>query len=133
MHFDYRFGSIDFVMKYLCLIYLDEQALDAMPAQEMNGLNAAHLDLNDNLRSSGHFIEAEALQPARTTTCVRVRNGKTLVTDGPFAESKELVAGFYLIDARDLNEAIEVASKIPSARLGTVEVRPTRQLVVEGR
>ena len=120
-------------MKYLCLIYLDEQALDAMPADEMNSLNAAHLDLNDNLRSSGHFIEAEALQPVRTTTCVRVRNGKTLVTDGPFAESKELVAGFYLIDARDLNEAIEVASRIPSARLGTVEVRPTRQLVVEGR
>jgi hypothetical protein len=125
----YRIGE----MKYLCLIYLDENELDAMPAADLNTLNAAHLDLNDGLRTSGHFIEAEALQPARTTACVRVRKGKVSVTDGPFIEAKELVAGFYLIEARDLNEAIEVASRIPSATFGTVEVRPTRQLVVEGR
>jgi hypothetical protein len=120
-------------MKYLCLIYLDEQAMDAMPVAEMNDLNAEHLDLNDGLRTSGHFIEAEALQPARTTACVRVRNGKASVTDGPFTETKELVAGFYLLEARDLSEATGLAAQIPSARLGTVEVRPTRQLVVEGR
>jgi len=121
------------IMKYLCLIYLDERELDAMPAAEMNDLNAEHLDFNDGLRASGHFIEAEALEPARTTTCVRVRRGKASVTDGPFAEAKELVAGFYLIEAQDMNEAIEVAARIPSAGFGTVEVRPTRQLIVDGR
>ena len=120
-------------MRYLCLIYLDEKEMDAMPAGDMNALNAEHLDLNDSLRKSGHFIEAEALEPARTTACVRVRKGKKSMTDGPFTEAKELVAGFYLIEARDLSEATEVAARIPSARLGTVEVRPTRQLVVEGR
>ena len=120
-------------MKYLSLIYLDEQVLDAMPAGEMSALNAEHLDFNDGLRASGHFIQAEALEPARTTACVRVRGGKASVTDGPFAEAKELVAGFYLIEARDLSEATEIAARIPSARLGTIEVRPARQLVVEGR
>jgi hypothetical protein len=120
-------------MKYLCLIHRSEEELDAMPAPELNTLNARHLDFNDSLRSSDHFVEAEALEPARTTACVRVRGGKVSVTDGPFAESKELVAGFYLIDASDLNEAIEIASKIPSAFMATVEVRPTRELVVEGR
>jgi hypothetical protein len=120
-------------MKYLCLIHLDEKELDAMPAGDMNALNAEHLDFNDGLRAGGVFIEAEALAPARTTACVRVRQGKTSVTDGPFTETKELVAGFYLIEARDLDEAIQVAARIPSARLGTVEVRATRQLVVEGR
>ncbi|OLC05279.1 MAG: dehydrogenase [Gemmatimonadetes bacterium 13_1_40CM_69_22] len=120
-------------MKYLCLIYLDEKKMDAIPAGEMNALNAQHLDFNDGLRTSGHVIEAEALEPARTMACVRVRRGKASITDGPFAESKELVAGFYLIDARDLSEAVQVAARIPSAPLGTVEVRATRQLIVEGR
>lgn len=120
-------------MKYLCLIYMDERQLDAMPAGDLNALNSEHLDLNDGLRKSGHLVEAEALQPARTTTCVRVRNGKTMITDGPFVETKELVAGFYLIEARDLDEAIALAARIPSARFGTVEVRAVRQLVVEGR
>lgn len=119
-------------MKYLCLIYLDEKRMDAMSAGDMSALNAEHLDLNDGLRKSGHFVEAEALAPASATACVRVRHGKVSVTDGPFAESKELVAGFYLIEAHDLSEAVEVAARIPSAPLGTVEVRPTRQLVVDG-
>jgi len=118
-------------MKYLCLIYLNEQELDAMPAGDLNSLNAAHLDFNDGLRASGHFIEAEALEPAATTACVRVREGKPSVTDGPFTETKEMVAGFYLIEARDLREAVAIAAKIPSAPLGVVEVRPTRQLVVK--
>lgn len=120
-------------MKYLCLIYLNEQEMDALPAAEMNSLNARHLDLNDDLRASGHFIEAEALEPAATTACIRVRNGKAAVTDGPFAESKEMVAGFYLIEARDMPEAIQIAARFPSAPHGRVEVRPTRQLIVEGR
>lgn len=119
-------------MKYLCLIYLNESELDAMPASDMNTLNAAHLEFNNGLRKSGHFIEAEALEPAGAAACVRVRRGTTSVTDGPFTESKELVAGFYLIEARDLDEAVAVAKRIPSAPMGTIEVRPTRQLIVDG-
>jgi hypothetical protein len=121
-------------MKYLCLIYLNEAEMDAMPAREMDALNAAHLDLNDDLRRSGHFIEADALAPARETATIRVRKGRaTKVTDGPFTESKELVAGFYLIEAENMEEATKIASRFPSAPLGTVEVRPTRQLIVPGR
>ena len=119
-------------MKFLCLIHLNEKELDAMPADEMNSLNARHLEFNSGLRKTGHFIEAEALEPAAAMARVRVRKGKTSVTDGPFAETKEIVAGFYLIEARDLHEATEIASRIPSATLGTVEVRPTRKLIVDG-
>lgn len=118
-------------MKYLCLIHLDEEQMDAMPAAEMNALNAAHLRLNDELRGSGHFIEAEALQPSRDAACVRVRGGKATVTDGPYAETKELVAGFYLLEARDMDEALRLAARLPAAVHGTVEVRPTRQLIVD--
>jgi hypothetical protein len=120
-------------MRYLCLIYMNEQELDAMPAAEMSALNAAHWDFNDNLRASGQFIQAEALEPARATACVRVRQGKTRVTDGPFTESKEMIAGSYVIEARDMSEATEIASRIPSAPLATIEVRPARQLIVQGR
>lgn len=119
-------------MRYLCLIYLDEKELAVMPERDMNELNARHLELNDELVGSGHFIEAEALQPASDSTCVRVRNGRTALVDGPYAETKEMVAGFYVVEARDLNEAIQVASRIPSATLGTVEVRPCRDLEVDG-
>lgn len=120
-------------MKYLCLIYLNEDEMDAMPTQEMDALNAAHLDFNDSLRESGHFIEAEALAPGRSTARIRVRKGNVSVTDGPYTESKELVAGFYLIEAESMEEAISIASRIPSAPLATIEVRPTRQLIVPGR
>ena len=117
-------------MKYLVLIYLSEKELDAMPAGDMSALNQRHIDFNDGLRASGHFIEAEALEPAAATACVRVRQGKATITDGPFAESKEMVAGFYLIEARDLEEATQIAARIPSGPMGTIEVRPTRQLIV---
>jgi hypothetical protein len=110
-------------MKYLCLVYLDENELPAIPDSECMACGAA-------LRESGHSIAAEALQPVHTATTVRVRNGKVSITDGPFAETKEQLAGFYLIDARDLNEAIQLASKIPPARVGSIEVRPTRELGV---
>ena len=119
-------------MRYLCLIYLDERELAAMPQKEMDALNARHLRFNEELVASGHFVEAEALQPAASTTAIRVRNGKPALTDGPYAETKEMVAGFYVIEARDLNEAIQVAARIPSAPLGTVEVRPCRDLEVDG-
>jgi hypothetical protein len=119
-------------MRYLCLIYLNEAELAAMPEKDMSALNARHLAYNDELLGSGHFVEAEALQSPATSTCVRVRNGKASLTDGPYAETKEMVAGFYLIEARDLNEAIQVASRLPSAPLGVVEVRPCRDLEVDG-
>jgi len=119
-------------MRYLCLIYLNEAELAAMPEPQMSALNARHLEFNDGLVDGGHFIEAEALEPAGATTCIRARQGRTAVTDGPYAETKEQLAGFYLIEARDLNEAIQVASRIPSAPLGAIEVRPCRDLIVEG-
>jgi hypothetical protein len=110
-------------VKYLCLVYLEEQKLRAVPDTECAACGAG-------LRQSGVLIAAEALQPIETATTVRVRHGKLSVTDGPFAETKEALAGFYLIDARDLNEAIQVASKIPPAREGSIEVRPVRELDV---
>ncbi|HXF77261.1 MAG TPA: YciI family protein [Usitatibacter sp.] len=119
-------------MRYLCLIYLDERQLAAMPEAEMSALNARHLAFNEEILGSGQFIEAEALQPAAAATCLKVRNGKVALTDGPYMETKEMVAGFYLIEARDLNEAIQVASRLPSAPLGTIEVRPCRDLEVLG-
>ena len=108
-------------MKYLCLVYLEEQKLHAVPDSECATCGAG-------FRKSGLLIAAEALQPVETATTVRVRNGKVSITDGPFAETKEQLAGFYLIEARDLNDAIQVASKIPPAREGSIEVRPVRQL-----
>ena len=118
-------------MRYLCLIHLDEAEMAAMPAREMDALNAGHLDLNDELRASGHLIEAEALQPSREAA--HLRRGKRAVLDGPFTETKELVAGFYLIEARDMDEAVEIASRFPGGRHGSVEVRPCRELIVPGR
>jgi hypothetical protein len=119
-------------VRYLCLIHIDEKVLLAMPQAEMDALNARHLALNEELLRSGHFVEAEALSPPASATCLRVRNGRAAVTDGPYAETKEMVAGFYLLEARDLNEAIQVAARIPGAALGTVEVRPCRDLEVAG-
>lgn len=108
-------------MKYLCLVYLEEQKLDAVHDSECAACG-------DGLRQSRTLIAAEALQPVETATTVRVRNGRVSVTDGPFAETKEQLAGFYLIEARDLNDAIQVATKIPPARVGSIEVRPVREL-----
>ncbi|HEX2077016.1 MAG TPA: YciI family protein [Longimicrobium sp.] len=121
-------------VRYLCLIYWNEHELETLPAAELSALEAAHLDFNDDLRQSGQLIEAEALQHSRESACVRVRRGKTSFTDGPFAESKEVVAGFYLLEVRDKEEALEIAARIPSATHATVErVRPIHTLVVAGR
>ena len=109
-------------MKYLCLVYGEEQAISKMP-------DAHCVAFDEEVRKSGHCIASEALQPVSTATTVRVRNGKVSVTDGPFAETKEQLAGFYLLEARDLNEALQMAAKIPPAREGSVEVRPVRELV----
>ena len=108
-------------MKYLCLVYMEQQKLHAVPDRECAACGAG-------LRNGGLLLAAEALQPVETATTVRVRNGKMSITDGPFSETKEQLAGFYLIEARDLNDAIQVAAKIPPAREGSVEVRPVREL-----
>jgi hypothetical protein len=115
-------------MKYLCLAYVDEKKWDMLPKSEQDALIDESLAYDEELRKSGHLVAAEALQSAETATTVRMRNGKVSVTDGPFAETKEQLGGFYLIDARDLNDAIQVASKTPCARLGSVEVRPVLEL-----
>ena len=108
-------------MKYLCLVYLDESRLDELPDEDCVAYDAS-------IRKSGHCIASEALQSVQTATTVRVRNGRLTVTDGPFAETKEQLAGFYMIEARDLNEAIQIAEKIPPARVGAIEVRPIRPI-----
>ncbi len=108
-------------MKYLCLVYSNEKELEGFPDDEC-------VAYDESLRANGRCIASEALQPVETATTVRVRNGKMSVTDGPFAETKEQLTGFYLVDARDLNEAIQIAGNIPPARVGSIEVRPVRQL-----
>lgn len=115
-------------MNYLALVYYQEQQIDAMTEQEWHDLNQQCIRCVEGLTESGHFIAGQALQPTRQATTIRVRDGETLVTDGPFAETKEQLAGFYMLEARDLNEAIQLASKIPPAQLGSVEIRPIRQL-----
>src|SRR5262245_61374016 len=111
-------------MKYLCLVYLDETKLDAVPDRYC-------MAFAETLRKSGRHLGAEALQRVATATTVRVRDGKASLTDGPFAETKEQLAGFYLIDAKDLDDAIQVAPKIPPARVGSIEVRPVREVSAE--
>src|SRR4029079_6428070 len=118
-------------MKYLCLVYYDEKKVYSMPKSDWKGLVSECLDYGAEVRESGHFLDAEAFLPVETATTVRVRNGRISTTDGPFAETKEQLAGFYLMEARDLNEAIQVASRIPPARLGSIEVRPIRDLTKE--
>lgn len=115
-------------MKYLCLIFVDEQMYDALPQAVQNTYIDEHLAFDDALRAQGHLIVTEALQSAKSANTLKLRNGKLSITDGPFAETKEQLGGFYLFEARDLNDAIRIAAKIPSARIGNVEVRPILEL-----
>jgi len=115
-------------MKYLCLVYANEQALHSSPDSPHDSECHAYAQ---RVQESGRMLAAEALQSVQTATTVRMRGGKLDITDGPFAETKEQLAGFYLIEARDLNEAIQLAGHIPAARVGCVEVRPVRQLDVD--
>ncbi len=114
-------------MRYLCLIYDDETKLAARSRSEADAFTGEYVAFTDAIRASGHYLGGEALESVQTATTVRVRRGKVSTTDGRFAETKEQLGGFYLIDARDLNEAIQVAARIPSARLGSVEIRPIRE------
>jgi hypothetical protein len=111
-------------MRYLCLIYENEKEWESAPQAETEAIMGEYFAFTEQIRANGKFAAGEALQPTATATTVRVRNGKISTTDGPYAETKEQLGGFYLIDATDLNDAIQVASKIPSARFGAVEVRP---------
>jgi hypothetical protein len=108
-------------MKYLCLVYGEEKEIGTMADDDCMAYDQA-------LRNASQCIASEALQPVRTATTVRVRDGKVSIRDGPFAETKEVLAGFYLIDAADLNDAIQIASKMPPALVGSIEVRPVREL-----
>jgi hypothetical protein len=111
-------------MKYLCLIYENEKNWETMPPADSEAIMNEYFAFTEGIRRSGQYVAGEALQPTQTATTVKVRNGKVSTTDGPFAETKEQLGGFYMIEAKDLNEAIQVASKIPSARLGAIEIRP---------
>ncbi len=112
-------------MKYLCLVYCEEECLHALPDSPQDAECFAYAQ---SLLASDHLISGEALEPVQTATTVRVRDGRVSITDGPFAETKEQLAGFYLIEARDLDEAIQIAVGIPPARVGSVEIRPVRRL-----
>jgi len=111
-------------MKYLCLVYQEEQKLNTLSEVQMNALVGACIGWVEELEKSGHHLFSAGLQSVRTAATLRHKNGQLTVTDGPFAETKEFLGGFTLIDARDLNEAIQLASKFPAAHLGSMEVRP---------
>jgi hypothetical protein len=115
-------------MKYLCLIYDEEQRMASMAKTEADAFHGEYSSFTARIRQTGQYLGGNALQPVHTATTVRVRGGRISTTDGPFAETKEQLGGYYLIEARDLNDAIQVASRIPSARTGSIEVRPIREM-----
>lgn len=115
-------------MKYLCLVYHEEAKVDAPPQSTYDAIIRDVLDYREEPRERGHYIASSPLQSVETATTIRVRNGIMSITDGPFAETKEQLGGFYLIDARDLNDAIRLASRMPPARLGCIEVRPVMEI-----
>jgi hypothetical protein len=120
-------------MRYLCIVYAEERTFESMSESEMAALDEASLANDEELRRSGHLIVAQALQPVAAATTVRVRNGRMSATDGPFAETTEQLGGFVFIEARDLNEAIQIAGRMPMAKVGSIEVRPEFDLVQKVR
>jgi hypothetical protein len=117
-------GYKEITMQYLLLIYDNEKIWADMPKDESDKMFGEYMQFTADLKQSGKHVAGDALQPVSTATTVRVRNGKTQTTDGPFAETKEQLGGYYLIEAKDLDEAVKIAAKIPSARIGSIEVRP---------
>ncbi len=115
-------------MKYMLLVHHDEEAFGERSDEERRQMLQESVQLANQLHESGHYLDAAPLHPTSETSCVRVRDGRRLVTDGPFAETREQIGGYFLVDARDLDEAIDIASKIPGARIGTVEVRPVTEV-----
>ncbi|WP_226664724.1 YciI family protein [Microbulbifer aggregans] len=119
-------------MKYLALVYYDEKLMETKSQEEWDTLNQECIACVEDLNRSGHYITGSPLLPTSSATTVRVRDSRVTVTDGPFAETKEQLAGFYMLEAKDLNQAISLAGKIPPARYGSVEVRPARELMATG-
>ncbi len=115
-------------MKYLCLVYVEETVLNAMPQNERVAISNDAMAYCEALQKQSQLIAASPLHPVETATTVRVRDGKTTTTDGPFAETKEQLGGFLMIDVRDLNDAIRVAANFPAAQFGSIEVRPMKEL-----
>ena len=115
-------------MKYLCLVYHETSKIDALPAREPDAIVGEVLAYREELRRSGHDIASSPLQPVEMATTIRMRHGKPSITDGPFAETKERLGGFYFIEARDLNDALRAALKMPPPRLGCIEVRQISEL-----
>jgi hypothetical protein len=111
-------------MKYMLLIYDDEKAWGSLAEEQRMAVYAEYMKLSEDLEASGSYIGGSELQPTTTATSLRVRDGKRLVTDGPFAETREQLGGYYLVEANDLDAAMAIASKIPSVRTGTIEIRP---------
>ena len=114
-------------MRYLCLVYHEEANVNALSQCEYNAHLQGVLDYREELKRSGHYVDSSPLQSVDTATTLRLRNGRVAITDGPFAETKEQLGGFYLIEARDLNDAIRIASKMPPLQLGCIEVRPVQE------
>src|SRR5262245_28779792 len=115
-------------MKFMSTIYHDEHVLDSLPEGQLQTLIDSALDYSETIRKSGHYIVSNALQRAQTARTIRVHGGKISITDGPFAETKEQLGGFFVIDAKDIDEACAVASRFPPARIGVIEVRPVLEL-----
>src|ERR671916_434811 len=118
-------------MKYLCLIYENEREWESMPPAKSEAIMNEYFGFTEDIRKNGKLVAGEALQPTQTATTVRVRNGKVSTTDGPFVETKEQLGGVYLFEGKDLNDAIQVAARIPSARYGAIEVRPVMDFSAE--
>lgn len=114
-------------MKYLCLVYVEETTLNAMPQSERIAISNDAMAYCDQLQKQGQLLGASPLHPVETATTVRVREGRVATTDGPFAETKEQLGGYLLIDVKDLNDAVRIASKFPAAQFGSIEVRPLKE------
>lgn len=115
-------------MKYMLLVHHDESTFAKRPEQERQGLVQESVQLANQLHTKGQYLSAAPLHPSDETSCVQVRNGKRVVIDGPFAETREQIGGYFLVDVKDLNEAIDIAGRIPGARIGTVEIRPVTEV-----
>ena len=115
-------------MKYMLLVHHNEEVLEKLGATELNQMRNESVQLANQIDASGRYLDAAPLHPASTATCIRVRNGKQLITDGPFAETREQLGGYFLITAENLDEAIRIGAQIPGARIGTVEIRPVIEL-----
>ncbi len=115
-------------MRYILLIYEDEAAWEAMSQEEQSQGFRMYMDFTEDIQKSGNHLAGEPLQPTATATTVRVRDGKTLTTDGPYAETKEQLGGFYIVEARELDEAIGIAARVPGAQWGAIEVRPILEI-----